>query len=138
MECHLFSHFPSRGNEKIGGTGYCVTYDTDSQSRNVLASPLGEEGHEVAKGCTRVRMIMILDVDVTAEGGVIKLIAREGNPPPFEPFEPSEPYEPSRRRRVQWRQPPPPPSEPFEPACQRQAEPYEPSHRRCVHNKKYL
>ena len=57
----------SRGNEKIGGTGYCVTYDTDSQSRNVLASPLGEEGHEVAKGWTRVRMIMILDVDVTAE-----------------------------------------------------------------------
>ena len=60
-------HFPSRGNEKIGGTGYCVTYDTDSQSRNVLASPLGEEGHEVAKGWTVVRMIMILDVDVTAE-----------------------------------------------------------------------
>ena len=26
--------FPSRGNEKIGVTGYCVTYDTDSQSRN--------------------------------------------------------------------------------------------------------
>ena len=42
-------------------------YDTESQSRNVLASPLGEEGHEVAKGCTRVRMIMILDMDVTAE-----------------------------------------------------------------------
>ena len=37
------------------------------KSRNVLASPLGEEGHEVAKGCTRVRMIMTLDVDVTAE-----------------------------------------------------------------------
>ena len=60
-------------------------YDTESKSRNVLASPLGEEGHEVAKGvqanwihrgaprpanpvrrhpaksvCTRVRMIMIL------------------------------------------------------------------------------
>ena len=94
-------HFPSRGNKKIGGTGYCVTYDTDSQSRNVLASPLGEEGHEVAKGvqanwihrgaprpanpvrshpaksvCTRVRMIMILDVNVTAEGGITKLIAR--------------------------------------------------------------
>ena len=32
-----------------------------------LASPLGEEGHEVANGCTRGRMIMILDVDVTAE-----------------------------------------------------------------------
>ena len=52
-----------------------LPYDTESKSRNVLASPLGEEGHEVAKGCTRVRMIMILDVDVTAEGGIIKLIA---------------------------------------------------------------
>ena len=40
----------------------------------LLASPLGEEGHKVAKGCTRVRMIMILDVDVTTEGGIIKLI----------------------------------------------------------------
>ncbi len=30
------------------------------KSRNVLASPLGEEGHEVAKGWTVVRMIMIL------------------------------------------------------------------------------
>ena len=39
------------------------------KSRNVLASPLGEEGHEVAKGCTRVRMIMTLDMDVTAAGG---------------------------------------------------------------------
>ena len=28
-----------------------MPYDTESQSRNVLASPLGEEGHEVAKGC---------------------------------------------------------------------------------------
>ena len=37
-----------------------MPYDTESKSRNVLASPLGEEGHEVAKGCTRVRMIMIL------------------------------------------------------------------------------
>ena len=68
--------FPSRGNEKIGGTGYCVTYDIDRQSRNVLASPLGEEGHEVAKGWTVVILIMTLDVDVTAEGGIIKLIAR--------------------------------------------------------------
>ena len=33
----------------------------------LLASPLGEEGHEVAKGCTRVITIMIIDVDVTAE-----------------------------------------------------------------------
>ena len=67
LSCKSSSFATSRGNEKIGGTGYCVTYDTDSQSRNVLASPLGEEGHEVAKGYTRVRMIMILDVDVTAE-----------------------------------------------------------------------
>ena len=37
------------------------------KSRNVLASPLGEEGHEVAKGWTVVILIMILDVDVTAE-----------------------------------------------------------------------
>ena len=44
-----------------------LPYDTESKSRNVLASPLGEEGHEVAKGWTVVRMIMILDVDVTAE-----------------------------------------------------------------------
>ena len=99
--------FPSRGNEKIGGTGYCVTYDTDSQSRNVLASPLGEEGHEVAKGVqanwihrgaprpanpvrrhpaksvwTVVILIMILDVDVTAEGSIIKLIALRAIPQP--------------------------------------------------------
>ena len=52
-----------------------LPYDTESKSRNVLASPLGEEGHEVAKGWTVVILIMILDVDVTAEGGIIKLIA---------------------------------------------------------------
>ena len=106
----------SRGNEKIGGTGYCVTYDTDSQSRNVLASPLGEEGHEVAKGCTRVRMIMILDVDVTAERRHYNTHRPKGryhNPRPERPSnlrtfrpnrpvnlknlfsEPSEPSEPS-------------------------------------------
>ena len=33
----------------------------------LLASLLGEEGHEVAKGWTVVILIMILDVDVTAE-----------------------------------------------------------------------
>ena len=49
----------------------------------LLASPLGEEGHEVAKGWTVVRMIMILDVDVTAEGGIIKLIARKGDTTTF-------------------------------------------------------
>ena len=59
------------------------------KSRNALASPLGEEGHEVAKGWTVVILIMILDVDVTAEGGIIKLIARKGNPPPSGPKAPS-------------------------------------------------
>ena len=69
-----------------------LSYDTESKSRNVLASPLGEEGHEVAKSVqanwihrgaprpanpvrrhpaksvwTVVRMIMTLDMDVTAE-----------------------------------------------------------------------
>ena len=83
----------SRGNEKIGGTGYCVTYDTDSQSRNVLASPLGEEGHKVAKGWTVVILIMILDVDVTATGSIIKFAAK---PPP----------QPSARRAVKLKNPP--------------------------------
>ena len=55
---------------------FFMLYDTESQSRNVLASPLGEESHEVAKGWTVVILIMTLDVDVTAEGGIIKLIAR--------------------------------------------------------------
>ena len=53
-----------------------------SKSRNVLASPLGEEGHEVAKGWTVVILIMILDVDVTAEGGIIILIALRAIPQP--------------------------------------------------------
>ena len=44
----------------------------------LLASPLGDEGHEVATGWTVVLLIMIRDVDVTAEGGIIKLIARRG------------------------------------------------------------
>ena len=72
-----------------------MPYDTESQSRNALASPLGEEGHKVAKGVqanwihrgaprpanpvrrhpaksvwTVVILIMILDVDVTAAGGL--------------------------------------------------------------------
>ena len=104
-------HFPSRGNEgseeknsesytsrtisafsPFGGERsepitrmLIMLYDTGSQSRNVLASPLGEEGHEVAKGWTVVILIMILDVDVTAAGGIIKLIARKGNPQPSAP-----------------------------------------------------
>ena len=87
--------FPSRGNEKIGGTGYCVTYDTDSQSRNVLASPLGEEGHEVAKGWTVVRMIMTLDMDVTAERRHYNTYRPKGNPQPSA----AEPLSPPERQR---------------------------------------
>ena len=61
-----------------------------SKSRNVLASPLGEEGHEVAKGWTVVILIMILDVDVTAEGDIIKLIAHRAihHPRPEGPLPP--------------------------------------------------
>ena len=84
---------PERGRaQQANQQNIYHSYDTESKSRNVLAPPLGEEGHEVAKGVqanwihrgaprpanpvrrhpaksvwTRVRMIMILDVDVTAE-----------------------------------------------------------------------
>ena len=98
--------FPSRGNEKIGGTGYCVTYDTDSQSRNVLASPLGEEGHEVAKGCTRVRMIMILDVDVTAERRHYNTHRPAGDTTTLG-LKGRQTYEPSGRRPVHLKNPRP-------------------------------
>ena len=60
---------PGKGANAVSQSAECFScYMTQKgQSRNVLASPLGEEGHEVAKGCTRVRMIMTLDMDVTAE-----------------------------------------------------------------------
>ena len=90
-----------------------MSYDTESQSRNVLASPLGEEGHEVAKGVqanwihrgaprpanpvrrhpaksvwTRERMIMIRYGDVTAERrhyNTHRPIGRYHNPRPEGP-----------------------------------------------------
>ena len=96
--------FPSRGNERYEGKnsesytsrtfsvfslfGGCrhhlARWEACHMTQKVnpvtlLASPLGEEGHEVAKGWTVVILIMILDVDVTAEGGLIKLAAK---PPP--------------------------------------------------------
>ena len=86
-----------------------LSYDTESKSRNVLASPLGEEGHEVAKGCTRVRMIMILDVDVTAERrhyNIHRPRGRYQNPRPERPSNLSplrtfgaKPRQPSCQRR---------------------------------------
>ena len=42
--------FPSRGNEKIGVTGYCVTYDTDSQSRNASCVPFRGRGPQSGEG----------------------------------------------------------------------------------------
>ena len=42
--------FPSRGNEKIGGTGYCVTYDTDSQSRNAGFMFIARKGDTTTLG----------------------------------------------------------------------------------------
>ena len=42
--------FPSRGNEKIGGTGYCVTYDTDSQSRNADFILIARKGDTTTLG----------------------------------------------------------------------------------------
>ena len=42
--------FPSRGNEKIGGTGYCVTYDTESQSRNADFILIAREGDTTTLG----------------------------------------------------------------------------------------
>ena len=50
--------FPSRGNEKIGGTGYCVTYDTDSQSRNadfILIARKGDTTTLGAKGPVKLK-----------------------------------------------------------------------------------
>ena len=100
---------PDRWASAASQSAECLScYMTQKgKSRNVLASPLGEEGHEVAKGVqanwihrgaprpanpvrrhpaksvwTVVILIMILDVDVTAEGGIIKLIARRAIPPP--------------------------------------------------------
>ena len=40
----------SRGNEKIGGTGYCVTYDTDSQSRNADFMFIARKGDTTTLG----------------------------------------------------------------------------------------
>ena len=48
----------SRGNEKIGGTGYCVTYDTDSQSRNadfILIARKGDTATLGAKGPVKLK-----------------------------------------------------------------------------------
>ena len=121
-------HFPSRGNERYKALDIVSHMTQKANPVTLLASPLGEEGHKVAKGVqanwihrgaprpanpvkrhpaksvwTVVIQIMILDVDVTAEGGIIKFAAKT----PPQPSEPSEPSEPSHRRCVQWCPPAP-------------------------------
>ena len=108
----------SRGNEKIGGTGYCVTYDTDSQSRNADFISIAAERQSTTLGPKAVKL-----KNPWAEGPSIlrtfPFTTLLHNPPPSGghnpravgpstfPSEPFEPFEPSRRRRVQrcvpWR-----------------------------------
>ena len=120
-----------------------MSYDTDSQSRNVLASPLGEEGHEVAKGVqanwihrgaprpanpvrrhpaksvwTRERMIMIRYGDVTAERrhyNTHRPIGRYHNPQRRRRCRPLSEANTTLLHNLRC-QPPPPPFGPFEPS----------------------
>ena len=52
-----FRSFPPLVVNAVSQSPECVSCHMaqKGKSRNVLASPLGEEGHEVSKGCTRVR-----------------------------------------------------------------------------------
>ena len=43
-----------------------MTIGREGKSRNALASPLGEEGHEVAQGCTTLQAELILYAALTA------------------------------------------------------------------------
>ena len=43
-----------------------MTMRAGRQSRNALASPLGEEGHEVAQGCTTLQAEKTLYASLTA------------------------------------------------------------------------
>ena len=43
-----------------------MTMRAGRESRNALASPLGEEGHEVAKGCTTLQAGLTLYAALTA------------------------------------------------------------------------
>ena len=63
-------HFPSRGNEGYEALDIVSHMTQTANPVTLLASPLGEEGHKVAKGWTVVILIMILYADVTAAGGL--------------------------------------------------------------------
>ena len=132
----------------------------------LLASPLGEEGHKVAKGWTVLILIMILYADVTAAGGIIKLIALQAIPQPSGPKAPSNlrtlrprgrsilrtfPFttllhNPRRQPRPLFiicgvsRHHHPRPERPSNLRTLKTlgTKSRQPSHRRCVHNKKYL
>ena len=45
-----FAGLPLKGKREIGGTGYCVTYDTDSQSRNAPCVPFRGRGPRSGEG----------------------------------------------------------------------------------------
>ena len=66
MQCEEWAD----ANSELFKEAHDETVHKNSYKRKLyelISASLGEEGHEVAKGCTRVRMIMIFDVDVTAE-----------------------------------------------------------------------
>ena len=87
----------SRGNEKIGGTGYCVTYDTDSQSRNADFISIARRAIRHLQRRRRCRPLSASEHNPPPSGGHNP----RGKAPSTFPSEPSKPYEPSRRRRVQ-------------------------------------
>ena len=108
----------SRGNEKIGGTGYCVTYDTDSQSRNadfisIARRAIHNPRPEGPSNLRTLRPIGPVHLKNPFPQPFSSTLLH--NPPPTgghnprgeapstypsEPSEPFEPSEPSHRRRV--------------------------------------
>ena len=90
-------HFPSRGNEKIGGTGYCVTYDTDSQSRNADFISIARRAIRHLQRRRRCRPLSASEHNPPPSGGHHP----RGEAPSTFPSEPFEPSEPSHRRCVQ-------------------------------------
>ena len=87
----------SRGNEKIGGTGYCVTYDTDSQSRNADFISIARRAIRHLQRRRRCRPLSASEHNPPPSGGHHP----RGEAPSTFPSEPFEPSEPSHRRCVQ-------------------------------------
>ncbi len=74
-ERYIYSASWIGGGERSEPSSECLSCHMTLKVNPVtlLASPLGEEGHKVAKGWTVVILIMILDVDVTVAGGLCHL-----------------------------------------------------------------